>query len=157
MMQSDKPVRTRILIILLLALMLSSCMRRPVIGLDEAITCNMEELSEEVLERIASRLKAMGNPFRLKILQALHEGEMSVNEILSRVGGSQANVSKHLNVLRGADLVKSRREGVSVFYTISDASVFSICETVCDSLLHQASREVARIARGRAGMLGGKG
>jgi len=111
----------------------------------------MEELSEEVLERIASRLKAMGNPFRLKILQALHEGEMSVTEILSRVGGSQANVSKHLNVLRGADLVKSRREGVSVFYQISDASVFSICETVCDSLLHHASAEVAAIAQGRAG------
>ena len=111
----------------------------------------MEELSEEVLERIASRLKAMGNPFRLRILQALHEGEMSVNEILSRVGGSQANVSKHLNVLRGADLVRSRREGVSVLYQISDATVFSICESVCVSLLHQASTEVATIAGGRAG------
>ena len=108
----------------------------------------MEELSEEVLERIASRLKAMGNPFRLKILQALHEGEKSVNEILSQVGGSQANVSKHLNVLRGADLVKSRREGVSVFYSISDASVVSICQTVCDSLLHLATVEVAALAQG---------
>ncbi len=117
----------------------------------------MEEITEEILERIATRLKAMGNPFRLRILQALHEGEMSVTEILSRVGGSQANVSKHLNVLRGADLVSSRREGVSVFYRISDASVFSICETVCDSLLHQASSEVATIARGRAGIVPGSG
>ncbi len=109
----------------------------------------MEELSGEVLERIANRLKAMGNPFRLRILQALHEGELSVSDILAKVGGSQANVSKHLNVLRGADLVSSRREGVSVFYQISDASVFAICETVCDSLLHHASAEVAAIARGR--------
>ena len=115
----------------------------------------MEELSEEILERIAARLKAMGNPSRLRILQALHEGELSVTDILARVGGSQANVSKHLNVLRGADLVTSRREGVSVYYKISDASVFSICETVCDSLLHRASTEVATIAEGRAGMLAG--
>ena len=113
----------------------------------------MEELSGEVLERIANRLKAMGNPFRLRILQALHEGELSVSDILGRVGGSQANVSKHLNVLRGADLVRSRREGVSVYYQISDASVFAICETVCDSLLHHASAEVAAISRGGAGTL----
>ncbi|MCP3958022.1 MAG: winged helix-turn-helix transcriptional regulator [bacterium] len=109
----------------------------------------MEELSEEILERIASRLKAMGNPFRLRILQALHEGELSVTEILARVGGSQANVSKHLNVLRGSDLVTSRREGVSVYYRISDATVFSICQSVCDSLLHQASAEMAAIAGSR--------
>ena len=115
----------------------------------------MEEISEDVLERIASRLKAMGNPFRLRILQTLHESEMSVTEILARVGGSQANVSKHLNVLRGADLVKSRREGVSVYYQISDASVFSICETICDSLLHQANAEAAAIARARVEMMAG--
>ena len=116
----------------------------------------MEAINEEILERIALRLKAMGNPFRLRILQALHEGEMSVTHILARVGGSQANVSKHLNVLRGADLVTSRREGVSVFYRISDASVFSICETVCDSLLHQASTEVATLAQVRAGTQAGR-
>ena len=115
----------------------------------------MEEISEEVLERIATRLKAMGNPFRLRILQALHEGELSVTEILARVGGSQANVSKHLNVLRGVDLVRSRREGVSVFYQISDATVFNVCQSVCDSLLHQASAEVATIAKGRVEMLAG--
>ncbi len=113
----------------------------------------MEEITEEILERIAARLKAMANPFRLRILQALHEGEHSVTQILARVGGSQANVSKHLNVLRGADLVTSRREGVSVYYRISDASVVSICDTVCDSLLHHAHTEVAAIAQGRGGKM----
>ncbi len=115
----------------------------------------MEQISEEILERIAGRLKAMGNPFRLRILQALHDGELSVTEILARVGGSQANVSKHLNVLRGADLVSRRQEGVSVYYRISDDTVYSICQTVCDSLLHQASTEVATLAQGRAKMLTG--
>ncbi len=117
----------------------------------------MEQISEEILERIAGRLKAMGNSFRLRILQALHEGELSVTEILARVGGSQANVSKHLNVLRGADLITRRQEGVSAYYRISDETVYSICQTVCDSLLHQASAEVATLAQGHAQMLAGAG
>ncbi len=115
----------------------------------------MKDIPDEILDRIAVRLKAMGNPFRLRIIHALHGGELSVSEILSRVGGSQANVSKHLNVLRGAHLVSRRRDGVSVYYQISDATVFAICETVCDSLLHRASAEVATLAEARAKMLAG--
>ena len=113
----------------------------------------MKDIPEELLDRIAVRLKAMGNPFRLRILHAIYDGELSVSDILSRVGGSQANVSKHLNVLRGADLVSARREGVSVFYRISDPTVFAICRTVCDSMLDQASSEVVKIAEARARML----
>ncbi len=115
----------------------------------------MQDIPDELLDRIAVRLKAMGNPLRLRIIHALYEGELSVSEILSRVGGSQANVSKHLNVLRSADLVSARRDGVSVFYRISDATVFAICQSVCDSLLHQASSEVATIAEARARMIAG--
>lgn len=113
----------------------------------------MNDVSDEILERIADRLKAMGNPFRLKILHTLNEGELTVGEILSRVGGSQANVSKHLNVLRGASLVSSRRDGMSVYYRVDDTAVFAICRTVCDSLLDRASAEVAAIEAAREKML----
>lgn len=111
------------------------------------------DISDEILDRIAVRLKAMANPFRLKMLHALHDGEHSVTELLAEVGSSQANVSKHLNVLRSAGLVASRRDGVSVYYRLSDSAVFSICQAVCDSLLHKASSEVAAIAEARAAML----
>lgn len=113
----------------------------------------VDDVSDEILERIAARLKAMGNPFRLKILHSLHQGELSVSEILARVGGSQANVSKHLNVLRGVDLVRSRRDGMNVCYQISDPTVFAICRTVCDSLLDRASAEVAAIEAAREKMI----
>lgn len=113
----------------------------------------MKDIPEELLDRIAVRLKAMGNPLRLRILHAIYDGELSVSEILARVGGSQANVSKHLNVLRSADLVAARRDGVSVYYRISDATVFAICRTVCDSMLDQASSEVATLAEARAKLL----
>ena len=48
------------------------------------------EISEELLDRIAQRLKAMGNPTRLRILHALEDGELSVSEIVDAVDGSQA-------------------------------------------------------------------
>ncbi len=113
----------------------------------------MEDVSEQLLERIASRLRAMGNPVRLKILHALEAGELSVNEILSRIGGSQANISKHLAVLRTAGLVESRRDGVSVYYRIGDAAVFTVCQTVCEALQDRASAEAQAIRRGREAML----
>ena len=116
----------------------------------------MHEISDQLFTRIAARLKAMASPARLKILHALEDGELAVHEILARVGGSQANVSKHLNVLRIAGLVTCRRDGVSVYYAISDAAVFAICCTVCDSLLNCATAEVEVIEEARAVMLAGK-
>jgi DNA-binding transcriptional ArsR family regulator len=113
----------------------------------------MRQLPDELLERIAHRFRAMSNPVRLKILHSLREGELSVSAILERVGGSQANASKHLTVLRTAGLVASRRDGASVYYRIGDEAVFSLCEVVCDSLHSRASAEVEAIEEGRKGIL----
>jgi len=100
------------------------------------------------MERIAVRLKAMGNPIRLKILHALEDGELSVGQIANRVGSSQANASKQVGVLRGAGLVDSRLEGVSVCNRITDPMVFDFCRADSDSLLDHAKREVEAIATG---------
>jgi DNA-binding transcriptional ArsR family regulator len=108
--------------------------------------------SEQLLERIADRLKAMADPTRLRILHVLQAGELCVTDILADVGGSQANVSKHLSVLRRAGLVDYRREGINVYYHIEDPAVFAICRTVCDSLERQVNAEKDDIARGRAAM-----
>ena len=116
----------------------------------------MTDVSEQLLERIALRLRAMANPVRLRILHTLEDGELSVGEIVPRTGTSQANVSKQLAVLRGAGLVASRRQGVSVYYRISDLMVFDICRTVCDSLLDRASLEVETLEIGREAMLDGR-
>lgn len=109
----------------------------------------MNDSSDQLIDRIAHRLKAMGNPIRLKILHALEDGELAVGQVVTRVGSSQANVSKQLAVLRGAGLVESRREGVTVRYRISDPMVFEICHAVCDSMLDRANVEIETIERGR--------
>jgi ArsR family transcriptional regulator len=108
--------------------------------------------SEELLGRIADVLKAMADPTRLKILHSLHNGERCVSDILGSVGGSQANVSKHLSVLKRAGLVDCRRDGLNVFYRIADDSVFTICRNVCDSLEDRIDREHQTILEGRKQM-----
>lgn len=115
----------------------------------------MPPATEQLLERIADRLKAMADPMRLRILHVLQGGEHCVSEILSQVGGSQANVSKHLSVLRRAGLVGFRREGVNVYYRIEDPAVFVICESVCDSLERRVDAEKKEIQQGRAAVFAG--
>lgn len=112
------------------------------------------EPSRELLERIADRLKALADPTRLRILHALEDRERNVTELLAAVGGSQANVSKHLARMRLAGIVSARRDGTNVFYHVADAAAFAICRTVCDALEQRAENERSVIAGGR-GRLGG--
>ena len=108
--------------------------------------------SDELLNRIADVLKAMADPTRLKILHCLHNGERCVSDILEVVGGSQANVSKHLSVLKRAGLVDCRRSGLNVYYRIIDEGVFTICSNVCDSLELRIESEHKTIIEGRQQM-----
>jgi DNA-binding transcriptional ArsR family regulator len=108
--------------------------------------------TDALLARIAEVLKAMADPTRLKILHSLQSGERCVSAILEVVGGSQANVSKHLSVLRKAGLVACRRDRVNVFYRITDPGVFAICRNVCDSLELRLDHEHQSIVRGRLAM-----
>ncbi len=109
-------------------------------------------VTDDLLNKIADVLKAMADPTRLKILHSLHGGERCVSDILADVGGSQANISKHLSVLRRAGLVDCRRDGLNVFYRIIDEGVFTICSNVCDSLEIRLDREHQAVVAGRQEM-----
>ncbi len=103
-----------------------------------------------VFERIAERLKSLADPTRLLILHLLQRGEMRVSDILAEVGGSQANVSKHLGVLRQAGFVTCRRDGVNMYYSVADHSVFRICRAICDGIERAAKEEHQAIHQARA-------
>ena len=105
--------------------------------------------SDEVLYRISDVLKAMADPTRLKILHNLQNRERCVSDILETVGGSQANVSKHLSVLKRAGLVDCRRQGLNVYYRIIDNGVFTICRNICDSLELRLDKAHQTILAGR--------
>lgn len=91
-------------------------------------------MTPEALELVAARFKVMAEPLRLRILQELEVGEMSVGDITEAVESTQPNVSKHLKMLQEAGLLGRRQEGNTVYYSIADASVFEICDVVCSSI-----------------------
>jgi DNA-binding transcriptional ArsR family regulator len=91
-------------------------------------------LNDEALEIVAHRFAVLGEPTRLRLIQALFGGELSVNELVEATGGTQANVSRHLQTLARAHLLTRRKEGLQVFYAIGDPSIAKLCELVCGSL-----------------------
>lgn len=92
------------------------------------------ELGPETLELVAERFKVLGESTRLRILDALREGEKTVGQLVEEVGSSQANVSKHLGILHRHQLVERRKEGVHSYYSISDPGIFQLCNLVCEGI-----------------------
>ena len=103
----------------------------------------------ERLARIARRLKAMADPTRLHLLHLLAEGELCVGDLAALVGGTTANVSKHLAVLRAEGLVRPRREGMNVFYAMEDDAALEVCRLMQGCVERQASRAIAEVAGDR--------
>lgn len=91
-------------------------------------------LTDELAELIARRFRALADPLRVRILDLLRDGELSVSELAGRLGAGQQNVSKHLAVLADAGMVARRKDGNHVYYGIADEGVFALCEQVCGSL-----------------------
>ena len=96
-------------------------------------------LPEPLIEVIAERFRVIGEPMRIRLLDALRDGEATVGELTERLGASQQNVSKHLGVLHQAGIVRREKQGTSVHYSIADDSVFDLCEQVCGGLRQQVS------------------
>jgi DNA-binding transcriptional ArsR family regulator len=96
---------------------------------------------------VAERFRVLGDATRLSILRVLREqGELNVGEICDALGGSQANVSKHLRTLSEAGIVGRRREGTAAYYRIIDPSITKLCDLVCNRLVLQAKEEARAFA-----------
>ncbi|WP_414663540.1 ArsR/SmtB family transcription factor [Horticoccus sp. 23ND18S-11] len=97
-------------------------------------------LSEAALELVARRFAVLAEPMRLRLIQALFAGEMNVNALVEETGGTQANISRHLQTLTQAHILSRRKEGLQVYYAIADPTIFKLCELVCGSLEKQFTR-----------------
>jgi len=102
----------------------------------------IKKLSEEALHLVAERFKALGEPMRLKLIMSLREGEKNVGQMVEEVAATQANVSRHLQCLTDAGILKRRKDGLHVYYSISDPRVFDLCQVVCGSLEQQFNDRV---------------
>lgn len=88
-------------------------------------------------ERLANRFKLLGEPARLRILTTLCDGEWNVQELCEQTGLLQANVSKHLQLLKATGIVSCRREGIFRYYRLIDTALMSVCRSIREDLSQQ--------------------
>lgn len=89
---------------------------------------------DEAVGRVAAVFKAISEPSRLKILLALRQGEMCVYHIVEAVGGTQSAVSHQLRILRDNRVIKARRDGQNIVYSLADEHVVAVLELACAHL-----------------------
>jgi DNA-binding transcriptional ArsR family regulator len=96
-------------------------------------------LPEPLIELVAQRFRVLGEPMRIKLLDRLRDGEATVGELQEALGASQQNVSKHLGILNAAGMVTRTKSGNHALYSISDPSVFELCDQVCGGVRRQVA------------------
>lgn len=90
-------------------------------------------------EMQADICKTLTNPKRIEILNTLGNEEKTVSEIVVALGASKANVSQHLAVMRHKGILTSRREGVNIYYRVSNPKVIDACSLMKQVLFDQHS------------------
>ena len=97
-----------------------------------------KRLTPEMMELVAERFRALAEPARLNIMQALRSGEKTVGELVEITGLGTANVSKHLQLLYATGFVTRRKEGLFVYYGLAGEDVFRLCDIMCGRLAAEA-------------------
>ncbi len=87
--------------------------------------------------------RGLAHPKRMLIISTLKGGEMSVSELASATGIRQANLSQHLTILRQLGILAKRRDGLNIYYSITDDRIIEACELVRATIrqkLHRTNR-----------------
>jgi len=98
---------------------------------------------KKLYEHFARVAKSMASPSRLELLEALAQGERSVEGLAQATGISVANTSHHLQILRDSGVVQSRKEGLQVIYSLNDPDI----PAILSGLRHLAERHIAEVER----------
>ena|SRR6185369_13402232 len=91
---------------------------------------SVRSLTDQELAGIARHFKLLGEPMRLKILQAVCRRPLTVSDIVAATGATQANVSKHLALLASAGILTREKSGQCVYYGLKDPLTVKLCEWV---------------------------
>ena len=106
------------------------------------------QLKPEMIMLVAERFRALGEPARLHIMQALRLREQTVGQLGDATGLATANVSKHLQLLHAAGFVTRRKEGLHVFYALAGDDVFALCDIMCGRVTAETERRRQVVSRG---------
>ena len=90
-----------------------------------------------VYELQAEISKTLANPLRIAIIHYLKDGEKTVSNLTETLGASQSNISQHLALLRQRQIVKTRKEGSTVYYRVASPKISQACDMIREVLLEQ--------------------
>ncbi|MGA1846254.1 ArsR/SmtB family transcription factor [Deferribacter abyssi] len=96
-----------------------------------------EIISEKDIEALSGLFKVLGDQTRIKILSVLKDNELCVNEISEKLNLSVSAISHQLNTLKIAKLVKSRREGKNIYYSLDDDHVNILFKNALEHIKHR--------------------
>jgi len=99
-----------------------------------------------ILGMHADVCKAFAHPTRLAILNALRDKEMTVTDMTQSLGVAKGNLAQHLAILKQRQIVATRREGINVFYHVTDPKIIQACELMRSVLLGQL-KETEKLSR----------
>jgi DNA-binding transcriptional ArsR family regulator len=105
-------------------------------------------MTDEMVRAVADQFRALSEPARLRLLQALRAGPKNVTELAEVACTSHANASKHLLVLADAGFVTRTQEGTSTRYALSDDTTEQFCQVMCDRVSARAAASL-RTLRGQ--------
>ena len=92
---------------------------------------------QNIFELHADICKIFSSPKRLEILNLLKAKDVSASELIEMTGLSKANLSQHMNVLKSKGVVLTKREGINVYYRISNPKIIQACDLMREVLLEQ--------------------
>lgn len=101
---------------------------------------------EEMFVEVGARFKALGEPARLRILDALRRKELTVGELVETTGLNQANASKHLQLLHRLGFIERWKRGLFVYYRLADQDVFRLCDVMCGRIARAQRTGARRLA-----------
>jgi ArsR family transcriptional regulator, virulence genes transcriptional regulator len=94
----------------------------------------------DVFEMQAEICKTLANPTRLRILHVLREGEKSVGELAGLLGLRQSNLSQHLSIMRQVQILKTRKQGSNIYYSVAYPRINTACDLVRELLIESLGR-----------------
>jgi len=106
-----------------------------------------KRLTCDQIDLVCERFRALAEPARLRIMNELRSGEQTVGDLVEVTGLTTANVSKHLQILRAAGFVTRRKEGLFVYYGLTEPDVFHLCDLMCGRLKAEGEARRKVLAR----------
>ena len=94
----------------------------------------------DIFEMQADICKTLANSTRLRILHALRGGEKSVGELTNLLGLRQSNLSQHLSIMRQAQILKTRKQGSNIYYSVAYPRINMACDLVRELLIESLGR-----------------